>query len=573
MTAIFDWALANAVLALLLAIPAYASSWMRRPAVTHALWLLVLLRLAVPPLWHVPVIGGKTQPALPLEVWTSSATIPELDEAPILDDADPITLPSDRANAAPIPELEIVAPWDWQPVVGLLWAAGAIGVVCLALGRVRGFHRLLRHTKAAPAEWYLEAAPIAARLGLRRMPAIRLLPGAVAPLLWAGFGRTVLLLPTRLATQLDSQRRAALIAHEMAHLRRGDHFVRWLEIIVTALFWWHPVVWFARRELREAEEQLCDAWVVWVLPDARRAYASALVDTVDYLNEFSPNRLALPPLASGLGEVRNLKRRIVMIMRGSVPRRLTRLALAFGLGGAICLLALTPGRASDEPEQPPPPPAPPAAPRPPEPGEPVARVGRRLDPEQAEEAEKIRRAMRDMRDAMEKMEARLAELEGRPVPPRGAGAGFSRRATPAVPGIPAPGAAPQGFPGLPDNRPPTPPPSPDAPRARGFGGAGGGGFGGGPGAGGGFGGPGGGAFGGMPGMGGGNVERRMEEMQKAIEQLSREMSELRRMMRDRPGPGGRPGVGGDRRDGDDPRPAGATNATPVRTANPAPAGR
>src|SRR5205823_7388359 len=65
MTAVFEWALANAVLALLLALPAYASRWLRRPAVTHALWLLVLLRLIVPPMWHVPipVYAGMAAPA------------------------------------------------------------------------------------------------------------------------------------------------------------------------------------------------------------------------------------------------------------------------------------------------------------------------------------------------------------------------------------------------------------------------------------------------------------------------------------------------------------------------------
>jgi beta-lactamase regulating signal transducer with metallopeptidase domain len=560
MTAVFDWALANAVLAIALAIPAYASTWLRRPAITHALWMLVLLRLIVPPLWHLPVIAKPSQSTT---TQTPTALPPPIvvSDLPIVEEDEPIGLrepENEEAIPALLEPVAVVEPWDWRPAVGLIWAAGAISVVCLALGRARGFRQMLKHTRAAPAEWYLEAAPIAARLGLRRMPAIRLMPGAIAPLLWAGFGRTVLLLPARLTAQMDSERRAALIAHELAHLRRGDHFVRWLEIIVTALFWWHPVVWFARRELREAEEQLCDAWVVWVLPEARRAYASALVDTVEYLSEISPCRPALPPLASGLGEVQNLHRRIVMIMRGSVPRRLTRLALAFGIGGAACLLALSPGRADNEPPQPP---APPAAPRAPEPPA-LARAGRHLDEEQQEEADKIRQEMRKMHEAMHRLESRLAEIEGRPLPPRAAAGMATRRATPvpAVPGQPpTPPAPPQGGPG-----------GPDAPRARGFGGAGGGpgtpgpGFGGG----GGFGGfpGGGGGFGGGPG--GGNVERRMEEMQKAIEQLSREMSELRRQLRDRPGPGGgRPG-----RDGDGGlRPTISTPSTPA-TAVIAPSG-
>ena len=55
MSAVLEWALANAVLATVLAVPAYASRWLRRPAITHALWILVLFRLVAPPTWHVPI--------------------------------------------------------------------------------------------------------------------------------------------------------------------------------------------------------------------------------------------------------------------------------------------------------------------------------------------------------------------------------------------------------------------------------------------------------------------------------------------------------------------------------------
>ena len=73
-------------------------------------------------------------------------------------------------------------------------------------------------------------------------------------------------------------------------------------------------------KLREAEEQCCDAWVVSTLPGAGRTYASALLDTLDFL---STTPAAVPPLASGLGQIADLKRRLTMIMRGNTPRSLT----------------------------------------------------------------------------------------------------------------------------------------------------------------------------------------------------------------------------------------------------------
>ena len=139
-------------------------------------------------------------------------------------------------------------------------------------------------------------------------------------MLWAIAGPPRLLVPADLLGLLNDEQLDTLLVHELAHLRRRDHWVRILEFVVMGLYWWHPVVWYARRELREAEEQCCDAWVVSTLPDAGRTYASALLDTLDFL---STAQAAVPPLASGLGQIADLKRRLTMIMRGNTPRSLT----------------------------------------------------------------------------------------------------------------------------------------------------------------------------------------------------------------------------------------------------------
>ncbi|MXX36145.1 MAG: M56 family metallopeptidase [Gemmatimonadetes bacterium] len=72
-----------------------------------------------------------------------------------------------------------------------------------------------------------------------------------------------------------------IIAHELAHVRRRDHLVRWLEWFACTVFWWNPVAWWARRRLRAAGEVCCDALVVRALGCAPRAYARALVRAID----------------------------------------------------------------------------------------------------------------------------------------------------------------------------------------------------------------------------------------------------------------------------------------------------
>jgi hypothetical protein len=166
-------------------------------------------------------------------------------------------------------------------------------------------------------------------------------------MLWSWLGAPRLLVPSRLWGRLSEVERSTLLAHELAHLRRRDHWVRILEMVVTGLYWWHPVVWWARQSLRAAEEQCCDAWVVSTLPVSAPAYAKTLVETVDFL---SKARVALPLAASGIGQAHFLKRRLTMIMRGTaVGPALGWAGFLVVLGLGALLLPLWPSWAQDAP--------------------------------------------------------------------------------------------------------------------------------------------------------------------------------------------------------------------------------
>jgi bla regulator protein BlaR1 len=433
-------ALANAAFAVPLAGVAIVGAWFRRPAVTHALWLLVLMRLFMPPMWRVPLPEWPAEPARPTESAASGTTVagliaPGLDDStrstfvPVIESA-PVEAPKSRAVSG----LDFLSNLSWQALIVSAWLMGTVGCIGVALGRMIALHRLLRHAEPAPATWQQMSDRLAGRLGLRRAPGVWLVRGPVSPLLWGGFGHPRILLPSDLVGRLDGRRRAALLAHELAHLRRGDHLIRWLELAATAAYWWHPIVWVARRGLREAEEQCCDAWVVWALPAARRAYADALVDTVDFLSSASP---ALPPLASGLGTVRHLKRRVVMIMRGKVSRRMSVPGLLFGLAFGAVLMAITPtwgqdpGRRGPDDDQAPPSPRPRSEARDDEPRPTRRRVA---------EVDELRKTIEDLRTQLSRAERRLAEVEGRPIPvppgPPGEDFQIRGRAVRIAPGAP-----------------------------------------------------------------------------------------------------------------------------------------
>lgn len=357
--------LSNAILATLLAVMvAFIAPFCRRPAVMHGLWLLVLLKLVTPPL--VPIAVPE------VSRWALHGEPASLDEVSAEGDATTVANPQSTATAedpfevlaepvpngndcgAEIPILEVPTsnpdPIHWQFVVALLWFGSALSwFFGTILGIVR-FRRVLRYAWRAPMKLQHECHALARRLGLERAPTLWLVPGAVSPMVWS-LGRTPrLIFPAQLIDRLDCESRAALLVHELAHVRRLDHWVRWLECIVTCLFWWHPVVWWARRELHEAEEQCCDAWVVWALDGAGRCYALALLQTVQLLSNVSVH---LPAAASGIGHVQHLRRRLTMIMQGNVSRSVSWTGCCTILGLAAMMLPLLAVRAQDAPRRPP----------------------------------------------------------------------------------------------------------------------------------------------------------------------------------------------------------------------------
>jgi len=134
---------------------------------------------------------------------------------------------------------------------------------------------------------------------------------------------------------------ATTLAHELIHIRRGDHLVRLLELAATTIFWWHSVVWWASRQLHELEEQCCDGRVLELVPHLPQTYAAALVDTLEFLSKRPRTAVPLPTAIDSTGA---LCRRIFMLAQS----RATRLsALSALLVAGLAILPLVVAFAAD----------------------------------------------------------------------------------------------------------------------------------------------------------------------------------------------------------------------------------
>jgi beta-lactamase regulating signal transducer with metallopeptidase domain len=145
-----------------------------------------------------------------------------------------------------------------------------------------------------------------------------------------------MLLPMDLLDGLNASQRAALLLHELAHVKRGDHLVRLLELAVGVAYWWLPVVGVIGRHLRDCEEACCDAAVVAHLPDARREYAALLLDVVDFVDPL-PRHAVLQ--ATAMSAAKGLEQRLLAILDSAkAPPRRTWPVGVFALGLAFAIL-------------------------------------------------------------------------------------------------------------------------------------------------------------------------------------------------------------------------------------------
>jgi beta-lactamase regulating signal transducer with metallopeptidase domain len=349
------WFAETTVVAMVLAAVAAVAGRVRPigPTARHVLWLAVLVKLMTPPLvswpWAVPRpdLGwlmpscraepvccdspvddrAEEQPASPMPAplpATIEVVIDDPREIPTTDEpaASPNESAKSRVSAAEVERGVIVA---WMLVTGLLAAGQAWCIL--------RFRRRLRLAVPAPDDLVAEAHHIAAQFGARA-PEILVVPELGTPMLWC-LGRPRLLLPAPLVKTLDGDRWRGILAHELAHLRRGDHWVCRLELVAGLLWWWNPLFWLTRARLDAEAELACDAWVIGALPEHRLVYAETLFDIGSALSR----AVSPAPALGAAGSGRFLERRLTMILHERVPFRLSPMAL---LAAALLVLFALP---------------------------------------------------------------------------------------------------------------------------------------------------------------------------------------------------------------------------------------
>lgn len=228
--------------------------------------------------------------------------------------------------------------WQLQPLLPWLvasWLFGVLGIAARSLWQWRNLQVLVRGASRPGAQWELRLACLRARFAVSRP--VRLLSSArvLTPML-VGWIKPVILLPASLLSGFPPQQVELIIAHELGHIRRWDYLANLAQVIVETVLFYHPVVHWISRDVRNAREECCDDLVLKVASGKALAYARALA-RLEELRQGTG--FAVPALGAGGGELLARIRRIVGMdaMAQPAPRNallplllLAAAALAFG---------------------------------------------------------------------------------------------------------------------------------------------------------------------------------------------------------------------------------------------------
>ncbi|NOY40428.1 MAG: M56 family metallopeptidase [Planctomycetes bacterium] len=248
-------------IALLVAIVASVAWTFRHasPRLRYALWLLVLIKVFLPPTlaigwsvgnWGVRPLWNKIEPTAQ-QFWDTQPTQETAQGVAEVPSGDPIEL-DDPAQIRLSPALLLFAVWSLGCLVFLVLIFWHYRRLTLAIAWMQSIEE-------GPLRIRLEA--IALQLGIKHIPQLHLSDVTTSPFLF-GVTHPRIVLPRQMAEELSTSDLNSVLLHELSHWRRRDTWIGWLQVFGQSLFWFHPLVWWANARLRHERECVCDEAVL-----------------------------------------------------------------------------------------------------------------------------------------------------------------------------------------------------------------------------------------------------------------------------------------------------------------------
>ncbi len=275
--------------------------------VRYRLWLAASLKFLIPFSLLISLGGHLARPRHSASVQSDFYSVAQEIGHPFTGITAPSVVPVARAASANLRPL-------FQEALMAVWLCGFVAVISLWWWRWRRFSKAMRgavpvtHGREVDALRRLEQIA-----GVRRPIALVLSQASMEPGI-LGIIRPALIWPAGISAQLTDAHLEAIIAHEVWHVRRRDNLAAAMHMVVEAIFWFHPLVWWLGARLVEERERACDEEVLR-LGNPPQVYAESILKTCEFCVG------SLPASVSGVTGA-DLKSRIVRIMTERVAREL-----------------------------------------------------------------------------------------------------------------------------------------------------------------------------------------------------------------------------------------------------------
>lgn len=319
------------------------------PSFRYWLWMLVLARLCVPVEITLPTgmqgfirdSAGQAMerfrkpPEASAILLRPETTGVELPEPPVA--AEPMIFQE------PAPASARHIPLSPAAFALLVWAGSAL--LMLSVGLIRAAvlrRRLERCTPVERADLTALLERLRCEMGVRHPVELRRMEtgwlnspavtGIIRPRIW---------LPPDIAGSWAGEEIEPILLHELAHIRRKDLLVSRLQGILQAVFFFHPAVWYANREIRRAREEICDDMALSLLASGSRGYIRSLLRVVERTSGSTTGLAALALTKRKSGAAARI-RRIMSAHYRNAPRLTLRTAALVALIGAAGLSLASP---------------------------------------------------------------------------------------------------------------------------------------------------------------------------------------------------------------------------------------
>jgi beta-lactamase regulating signal transducer with metallopeptidase domain len=355
----------------LLIIVAWGKRW---PApVRSTLLLIALCKFAMPPFWTAPTglfshfavasppstfaVGGVRDAPLAAEASldadrasvSGDGTSEVHDESPY-SGATPLCVNegsddgrNHETNTASSIASRVSTAWDfatpssWKSLLMILHLGGVVAILAWVAIEFRSIRRILAHARNVedgPIRESLER--VRGQFGLGRRARV-LISDEIAGPLATGLWRPTVVLPES-ADRLLPRELDAVLVHELTHLRRGDAWLVWLQVLLCAAWWFHPVMWLVNRSLRRVREDCCDDAILLSGIATGSEYCDMLLRVAHAASSRRTDLLA----CQMAGRLHPLGQRLRRIMDARV-RRSRRMSLAEMAIAAMLAAAFLPG--------------------------------------------------------------------------------------------------------------------------------------------------------------------------------------------------------------------------------------